>query len=409
MKRKHADSLSSKPHDEITIRGDIDSAETRVATDKRFESLYVKSRDFKDLAVLDADFAAVVKGRHLDFEDARAVKQLTKTLLRLDFGLVIDLPDDRLCPPRPWSFIATDIDEKNITYARKNIHLNNLDSRITVLRRQPDDTLIPATSTSIDFCMTNPPFYESESDMATRAAQKSRPPSTACTGHPVEMVTRGGEVAFVNRIVTESLTLRTSVAWYTAMLGFLSSVTAVLSRLRDLGVDNVAVTEFVQGSKTRRWAVAWSFRPMRPAQAVARGTNSIDDRSLLPPHTEAHRLVVVPLSDGILASLPGALEEVLGQLDLVSWSWDKHKLQGTGRAVGNVWNRAWRRRQRQMQRTADVTDDDPDEIGFGFSVSIHVGRDDVSVDCRWLEGHNPVIFESFQAFLKTTVESLAKR
>ena len=25
--------------------------------------------------------------------------QLTKTLLKLDFGLKIELPDDRLCPP----------------------------------------------------------------------------------------------------------------------------------------------------------------------------------------------------------------------------------------------------------------------------------------------------------------------
>jgi 23S rRNA (adenine1618-N6)-methyltransferase len=36
---------------------------------------------------------------NLDFTDPVAVMQLTKTLLKLDFGLQVELPDDRLCPP----------------------------------------------------------------------------------------------------------------------------------------------------------------------------------------------------------------------------------------------------------------------------------------------------------------------
>lgn len=39
------------------------------------------------------------KGRELDFNDPKSVMQLTKTLLKLDFGLEIELVDDRLCPP----------------------------------------------------------------------------------------------------------------------------------------------------------------------------------------------------------------------------------------------------------------------------------------------------------------------
>ena len=35
----------------------------------------------------------------LNFNDPSAVMQLTKALLSKDFGLKIDLPDDRLCPP----------------------------------------------------------------------------------------------------------------------------------------------------------------------------------------------------------------------------------------------------------------------------------------------------------------------
>lgn len=305
---------------------------------------------------------------------------------------------------------SLDIDEKNISYARRNVQLNNLESRITILARRPDDSLIPPDPARVDFCMTNPPFYESEADMVARAAIKSRPPSTACTGHSVEMVTPGGEVAFVDRILTESLTLRTRVTWYTAMLGFLSSVATVLTRLRDHGVDNVAVTELVQGSKTRRWAVAWSFGSMRPAQSVARGTSALSDKTLLPPPTEAINLVTLAISDKPLAEFPSALETELGQLHLASWTWDKQKLHGTGRAVGNVWNRAWRRKQKQrLMQGASEDVDSSDSVRFGFSVSIRVGRENVAVDCRWLEGHDAVIFESFQGYLKTTAEALAKK
>jgi 23S rRNA (adenine1618-N6)-methyltransferase len=35
----------------------------------------------------------------LDFSDPASVVQLTKALLKLDFGLEIDLSEQRLCPP----------------------------------------------------------------------------------------------------------------------------------------------------------------------------------------------------------------------------------------------------------------------------------------------------------------------
>lgn len=85
--------------------------------DAYFRNLYTKAPDFKAIALLDPDFAAVfvfspfhilggqanvrnsIKGRDLNFNDPKAVMQLTKTLLKVDFDLSIELPDDRLCPP----------------------------------------------------------------------------------------------------------------------------------------------------------------------------------------------------------------------------------------------------------------------------------------------------------------------
>jgi len=35
----------------------------------------------------------------LDFSNPESVQQLTRSLLKRDFGLVVEVPGDRLCPP----------------------------------------------------------------------------------------------------------------------------------------------------------------------------------------------------------------------------------------------------------------------------------------------------------------------
>ncbi|KAI9846047.1 MAG: Methyltransferase-like protein 16, partial [Pleopsidium flavum] len=55
--------------------------------------------------------------------------------------------------------------------------------------------------------------------MLVSAKAKQRPPLSACTGAEVEMVTPGGEVAFVSRMIQESIEWRDQVEWYTTMLG----------------------------------------------------------------------------------------------------------------------------------------------------------------------------------------------
>jgi 23S rRNA (adenine1618-N6)-methyltransferase len=87
----------------------------------------------------------------------------------------------------------------------------------------------------------------------------------ACTGVEVEMVTSGGEVAFVKKMIEESLQLRDRIQWYTSMLGKLSSINVLVEMLLKHENHNFAVTEFEQGSKTKRWAIAWSWGDRRPA------------------------------------------------------------------------------------------------------------------------------------------------
>ncbi|KAM3502540.1 hypothetical protein MY10362_004775 [Beauveria mimosiformis] len=382
--------------------------ETQEQKDRRFRKLYSSPPDFKQLAALDADFSAVVQGRDLDFRDPKAVMQLSKTLLKHDFGLSLDLPDDRLCPPRPWCFIAADIDDESLRWASKNIEQNHLQNRIKLVKSNPDGPIIPIDSApaaeEVAFVMTNPPFYRSAAEMDERAAEKALPPLTACTGAPVEMVTDGGEVAFVGRILDESVTLRGRIQWYTAMLGFLSSVAALVQRLRDHGVDNYAVTEFVQGRKTKRWAVAWSFRAMRPPQAIARGAAAGLLKGSLPAHTE---MTVVEFPEfHRVSEFASRLRDTIAALEATHWEWDRQKLEGTLRVADKVWTRVWRR---QKQRGMDTSPEGKERLvkeELGFGIYINVNLNGVVVRCRWIEGHDESAFISFTGYLKTTAKTV---
>lgn len=52
-----------------------------------------------------------------------------------------------------------------------------------------------------DFCMCNPPFFETMEDAGLN-------PKTSCGGTPEEMVCPGGERAFISRIIEDSVELK---------------------------------------------------------------------------------------------------------------------------------------------------------------------------------------------------------
>ena len=173
--------------------------------------------------------------------------------------------------------LGTDIDSQNFSYANKNISANNLESRIRTRLNTAEDALISPevfNLETLDFVMCNPPFYSSAEDLAISSAGKSGPPSAVCTGAEVEMICPGGDAGFVLRMVEESRELKDTVRWYTSMLGKLSSVHQVIDRLKEIGINNWAVTLLRAGNKTRRWAVGWSYGDRRHSNVSGRRTST---------------------------------------------------------------------------------------------------------------------------------------
>lgn len=180
------------------------------------------------------------------------------------------------------------------------------------------------------------------------------------------------------------------------MCGKLSSVGIVVARLKDAGCVNWAVTEFVQGAKTRRWGVAWSWGGWRPAVRVARGINgralrgttaTIATRADAAKHSQKYREqeeepdrldggflpfpsefsfeIAFPsgpkhLHGEVVAEEAAAAEEAVARklnselhnLDRLQWQWKPSLGIGLGIAAdGDCWSRKARRRKEQQSRS----------------------------------------------------------
>ncbi|KAJ5360129.1 hypothetical protein N7517_009320 [Penicillium concentricum] len=426
-------------------------------------SLYKNDIDFAALALQSRDFANhLTPNGQLNFTDPAAVRQLTTTLLQQDFHLKVEIPEDRLCPPVPnrlnyilwlqdlldssagglhegydrdrevvgldigtgcigiypllgcatrprWNFVATDIDSNNIRTSQHNVALNNLESRIRILHSDPDGPLFPLEKLgcqTLDFTMCNPPFYASSYELNKSAEQKERDPFSACTGVEVEMVTNGGEVAFVKKMIDESLQLRDRVQWYTSMLGKLSSINILVETLIKHENHNFAVTEFEQGSKTKRWAVAWSWGDRRPAMNVARGIPGCPKSHL--PFPSDYTFTLPP--DTSIDTATATINAELSSLPWF-WSWDQARSAGTGFAAENVWSRFARRKMKMAGEEAAKLKVIPAQVALGVRLQIRLVRGqkpdekEVKVLVRWAQGTDTVLFESFCGMVKRKLES----
>ncbi|XP_029302582.1 RNA N(6)-adenosine-methyltransferase mettl16 isoform X2 [Cottoperca gobio] len=267
--------------------------------------------DFAYLAAKYPDFQHHVHtslaGRPVvNFKEPEAVRALTCTLLKEDFGLTIAIPLERLIPTVPlrlnyihwvedlidgqkqprrgidigtgasciypllgatmngWYFLATEVDDICFDYATKNVEQNRLSDLIKVVKVPQKTLLMDAlkeeTEIVYDFCMCNPPFFANQLEAKGVNSRNSRrpPPSSVNTGGVTEIMAEGGELEFVKRIIHDSLQLKKRLRWYSCMLGKKCSLAPLKEELRKQGVPKVTHTEFCQG-RTMRWALAWSF------------------------------------------------------------------------------------------------------------------------------------------------------
>lgn len=364
-----------------------------------------------------------------------------------------------------WVFTGTDIDAASLDNARKIVENPrndgcdhggdsssmgsgrpglrlmgdwplNLASRITLVLRSEEDTLIPLGSQCGDAAdahhahdnaqpmytatMCNPPFYSSAQEMQDSLDKKSLPPNGACSGTSTEMICAGGEVAFVSRLIDESTSLRERVRWYTSMLGKMSSIAPLVDRLKQRDVQNYGVSAFVQGS-TRRWVLIWSFAPYRlPDDLVRLRTPAL--LSSMPASNTITK--VVELGGSSTRSVESIASDVRAYVNSLSGSGssvvssqeDEEEEELLLRFNSPSWSRAARRAAQNPNRPIDSKNGKErpmEQVEPVLCCAIRVstaspdekrskndpGRQEVALRIQWTYGRDRSYFESFTSSL----------
>ncbi len=246
-------------------------------------------------------------------------KAILKKDYKIDFW---DLPDGYLCPPIPgrvdylyhlkdimhnptdhavnaldigaganliypivgarafnWRFVATDIDTIAVNCAKQLVKVNKgLDKQIKVRLQTDENSIfdnIIHSQEYFDVSLCNPPFHSSAQDAAqgnerknkNLSFNKSRRGSTLkaskndrlnFAGTHKELWCEGGELAFIKKMIEQSVSVREQVGLFTCLVSRKDNLPPLYKALKAVGASRVETVDMAQGSKVSRF-IAWSF------------------------------------------------------------------------------------------------------------------------------------------------------
>ncbi len=120
--------------------------------------------------------------------------------------------------------------------------------------------------------MCNPPFHASAADAAAGSQRKVRNLGLKQNaplnfgGQQTELWCEGGELAFIGRMIDESVAQGSSIVWFTSLVSRKENLPALRDRLAAEDCE-VRIVNMAQGQKQSRF-LAWSF--MTPATRAQR-------------------------------------------------------------------------------------------------------------------------------------------
>lgn len=251
----------------------------------------------------------------IDFADPEAVKLLNKALLQKHYGIGLwDIPKGYLCPPVPgrldyllhlkdllgeegkgkevnildigtganliypilgsqamkWNFVATETDATALKTANAIIQANRLQKRIELRRQKDKQSILHGVIGEGEYfaaSICNPPFYGSAAEAEKHSQAKwhklgrsnfKQPTIRNFGGNDNELWTKGGEKAFLLRLIQESKEYPKASSWYTSLLSAKRHETPVVQALKREKPKRVEIIPMGQGSKVSR-IIAWQW------------------------------------------------------------------------------------------------------------------------------------------------------
>jgi len=256
----------------------------------------------------------------IDFSNPDAVKLLNKGLLKHYYGITYwEFPDANLCPAIPgradyihyaadlmgesnfgriptgnkitcfdigvganciypiigvteydWNFVGSDIDPKSVASAQaivnENIQLRGkIECRLQKNKGRFFEGILGAED-KVDISICNPPFHSSVEDARNGTKRKvknlsgktQKMPELNFAGINSELIYNGGESAFINSMINESVKFAGNVYWFSTLVSKQSNLKGIYKTLDSVKVTNSRTIMMGTGNKSAR-VVAWTF------------------------------------------------------------------------------------------------------------------------------------------------------
>lgn len=244
----------------------------------------------------------------IKFGDKQAIKALNTGLLKAHYGIDWDIPEHNLCPPIPgrldyllhisdlfvkhkirmldigtganliypilaschlkWECAATEVDRDSLRNALEIINKNSCLKGID-LRPQPyknnilENVIKPDDIFDVVVC--NPPFFKNRHDAQAKNLRKTKnlgldeKESLNFGGHSNELWYKGGEEAFIKKMIGESVGFIEQVHWFTVLVSQIEHLKNIKRAVNKTNPAEVRVVPMALGNKKSRF-IAWRYR-----------------------------------------------------------------------------------------------------------------------------------------------------
>lgn len=179
-----------------------------------------------------------------------------------------------------WKFIASDIDEKSLSFAKKIIELNpSLKSKVELRLQLQEHSKFYGVldkGEKIDLSICNPPFHSSIENAKKGSLRKQKNlqgnsdknTSLNFSGLPAELITDGGEYRFIQNMIRESKKFSKNCLWFSSLVSKKANLNSFDKSLKKMEVKQVKTIPMGTGNKSSR-ILAWSYFSEKEAELWA--------------------------------------------------------------------------------------------------------------------------------------------
>jgi len=168
-----------------------------------------------------------------------------------------------------WQFVGSEVDPRAIKCANQIVESNtNLSKEIEIRTQENVNNIFHGVIEEDDFfdlTVCNPPFFASVEEAAKKNNRKIKNLGVKSShnalnfgGQNTEFWTKGGEKAFIDKMIKQSQAFDGQCLWFTTLVSNARNLPFLEARLKNAGALRVKIIEMAQGQKTSR-ILCWTF------------------------------------------------------------------------------------------------------------------------------------------------------